>query len=81
MIDGKLYISKVKEFFSFLILEYDFKIDKETINGNAFYDIEYKNNKKIISISYENIEDYYMVTIFKLKDGKMGNVSNVLEVK
>jgi hypothetical protein len=69
MISGKEYLEIVKQYFSFLSLELGFEPLKETINGNAFYDVEYKNSDKIISISYENIEDYLSVIVFELKNG------------
>lgn len=65
------YIKTVKLYFSFLESEFGFKNFNKTINGNAFYDIEYKDNEKIISISYENIEDYLEVIVFLLENGKM----------
>lgn len=71
MIDGKKYIEIVKLFFSFLITEFGFNQPKEIENGNAFYDVEYKDAKRTISISYENIEDYLQVIVFKLKNGQL----------
>jgi len=68
---GIKYIELVKLFFSFLITEYGFRISKEAQNGNAFFDVEYSNNVKVISISYENIEDYLSVIIFNLNNGKL----------
>jgi hypothetical protein len=71
MIEGNEYIEIIKKFYSFL--ETDFGINKinETIYGNAFYDVEFKDKERIISISYENIEDHLEVIVFMLKDGKM----------
>jgi hypothetical protein len=69
MIDGKRYIEIVKVFFSFLITDFGFNQTKEVENGNAFYDIEYGDSQRAISISYENIEDYFQVIVFKLKNG------------
>lgn len=71
MIDGKKYIEIVKLFFSFLVSEFGFKQLKETENGNAFYDVEYGNNEKNVSISYENIEEYLQVIVFMLKNGQL----------
>jgi hypothetical protein len=71
MIDGKLYVQKVKEYYSFLINEFRLSIINETVNGSAFYDVHYGDQTKAISISYENIEDYFQVTIFKLQNGQM----------
>jgi hypothetical protein len=71
MIDGAKYIEIVKLFFSFLITEFGFRLSKETENGNAFYDVEYSDIERVVSISYENIEDYLQVIVFKLKNGKL----------
>ncbi|MEZ4921393.1 MAG: hypothetical protein R2792_20025 [Saprospiraceae bacterium] len=43
----------------------------QTINGNAFYDVEFRDKERIISISYENIEDQLEVIVFMLQSGKM----------
>ncbi|TYR30795.1 hypothetical protein FXV77_21765 [Sphingobacterium phlebotomi] len=71
MIDGTKYIEIVKLFFSFLITEFGFILSKETENGNAFYDVEYRDTERAVSISYENIEDYLQVIVFELKNGKL----------
>ncbi|MBP9718303.1 hypothetical protein KBD59_03335 [Candidatus Gracilibacteria bacterium] len=73
MIEGRKFIDKVKEYFSFLIDEFDFSIIDEQIQGNVFYKLKYKNEKRelAISINYENIEDYFQVIAFKLQNGKM----------
>jgi hypothetical protein len=73
MIEDIQYIETVTTYFNFLITEFDFKLlEKKTI-GNAFYDIKYKdkNKKRIVSISYENIEDYLLVIIFILENGEL----------
>ena len=64
MIEIQEYIEAVKLFYSFLETEFGFSKVNETINGNAFYDVEFKNKERIISISYENIEDHLEVIIF-----------------
>jgi len=71
MIDGNEYIAIVKQFYSFLETEFDFKKKNEIINGNAFYDVEFNNKEKVISISYENIENHLDINIFMLQDEKM----------
>lgn len=71
MIDSNEYIKKVKDYFEFLIRDFDFKLLEEKIRGNVFYDIQYKDNSRVVSVSYENIEDYLLVIIFMLKDGDM----------
>lgn len=71
MVEDLEYIETVKLYYSFLETEFGFKKKNETINGNAFYDVEFTDNEKIVSISYENIEDHLEVIVFMLKDGKM----------
>jgi hypothetical protein len=76
MIEGKEYTEAVKLFYFFLEAEFGFSIVNETINGNAFYDVEFKSKESIISISYETIEDYLQVIVFMLQNGKMPNYDN-----
>lgn len=71
MIDSNEYIKNVTDYFGFLIPEFNFKLLEEKVRGNAFYDIQYKDNSRVISISYENIEDYLLVTVFMLQNGEM----------
>lgn len=73
MIDSIEYIKIVKNYFKFLITEFKFKLLEEKVRGNAFYDIQYKDNSRVISISYENVEDYLLVTVFVLQNGEMPN--------
>jgi hypothetical protein len=69
LIDSIPYVETVKKYFSFLETEFHIAEIGETINGNAFYDVQYKGKTKIISISYENIEDYLQVIVFILENG------------
>lgn len=71
MIEASQYITIVKSYFDFLITEFSFKIREEKIRGNAFYDVHYEDGNRIVSISYENIEDYFQVVIFMLKNGEL----------
>ena len=71
MIEGEKYIETVRNFYSFLETEFGFKKFNETINGNAFYDVEFKSNEQVVSISYENIENHLEIIVFLLQDGKM----------
>lgn len=80
MIDGTKYIEVVKMFFSFLITEFGFRLSKETENGNAFYDVEYRDVRNVVSISYENIEDYLQVIVFKLKNGKLPDYDDMTHI-
>ncbi|GAA4340476.1 hypothetical protein GCM10023149_51930 [Mucilaginibacter gynuensis] len=69
MIDAKSYTAFVKRYYSFLISEFDFIVSSEKVRGNTFYDIQYSNKKIAISISYENIEDYFQINIYLLNNG------------
>ena len=71
MMESSEYIRNVNDYFGFLITEFNFKLLEEKVRGNAFCDIQYKDNSRVISISYENIEDYLLVTIFMLQNGEM----------
>lgn len=70
MIEGDQYIKIVRLFYSFLESEVGFDKVNETINGNAFYDVEYTDTERMISISYENIEDQLEIIVFKLSNGE-----------
>ena len=71
MVEGSEYVQVVKRLFSFLSEEYGIADISQKINGNAFYDVQYHSPSKVISISYENIEDYLQVIVFKLRNGKL----------
>ena len=71
MIEGKEYIKVVELFYSFIETEFGFGKVSETINGNAFYDVEFKDKKRVISISYENIENHLKVIVFMLQNGNL----------
>jgi hypothetical protein len=72
MIDGSVFVSIVRQFFSFLENEFGFRQTGETIKGNAFYDVEYRDSLRAISISYENVENHLEVIVFVLqKDGNL----------
>lgn len=73
MIERSSYIASVKLYYSFLESEFGFNKVNEIINGNVFYDVEYRCNNKVISISYENVENHLEVIFFKLIKGKMPN--------
>jgi hypothetical protein len=51
--------------------EYAMTLEKGKINGNAFYDIQFRNKDNVISVSLENIENYFQVILFKLDNGRL----------
>ncbi len=71
MIEGKNFIEIAKEYYSFLTTEFNLVIVNEKIRGNYFYDLQYGDSEEVVSINYENIEDYFQVIIFKLQNGQM----------
>ncbi|RZJ98804.1 MAG: hypothetical protein EOO46_24070 [Flavobacterium sp.] len=71
MIEGDDYIKIVKEYFSFLPLERNMTDIIDKVRGNVFYDVQFHYQSKVISISYENIEDYLQVIVFMLRNGEM----------
>jgi hypothetical protein len=71
MIEGEKFIEIVNQFYSFLETEFGYKKVNEIINGNAFYNVDFIKNEKLVSISYENIADHLEVIIFILKNGEM----------
>lgn len=73
MIEGKEYTETVKLFYSFLETEFGFNEVNETINGNAFYDVEFKDRERCVSVSYENVEGHLSVIVFMLQDGELPN--------
>ena len=73
MIDGNEYLKKVKDYYNFIIEEFNFKVEEEIINGNFFYRIRYKDKTRAVTISYENAEDYLSLFISILQNGKLPN--------
>ena len=69
--EGKEYIETVKSYFNFLTTEHGFQVLNEKIRGNAFYDVEFEDSTRIISVSYENIADYFRVIIFLLENSEL----------
>ena len=71
MMEGNQFIETVKDYFAFLESEFNFKVSEEKILGNAFYDVQYRNKTRVVSVSYENIEDYLLVIVFMLQSGEL----------
>ena len=73
MIEPERFKQVVKQSFSFLVTEHEMKFEKEVIQGNSFYDLTYSNDHRAISVSLENVENYFLVILFKLKGGQLPN--------
>jgi hypothetical protein len=73
MIKAEEYVGLVENYFSFLEKEFDFTIIERKKTSNSFYSVRYGNETRVISISYENIEDYFTVIIFILINGELPN--------
>ena len=71
MIEGEKYTEDVKTYFNYLITEFGFRMSNEKIRCNAFYDLQYSDGNRIVSVSYENIEDYLQVIVYMLQNGKL----------
>lgn len=71
MIEGEKYTEDVKTYFNYLITEFGFRMSNEKIRCNAFYDLQYSDGNRIVSVSYENIEDYLHVIVYMLQNGKL----------
>jgi len=70
MIEENKFIDYVTRTFNFLQTEFQFRLGKRMANGNVFYDVEYTDDKtKIISISFETIENFLQVTLFTMDNG------------
>ncbi len=71
MIEEEVYIDYATKAFSFLLTEFQFRLNKKTANGNVFYDVEFTDDKtKTISISLETIDNSLRVTLFTLNNGQ-----------
>ncbi len=70
MIRGLEFIELTRKNNRFLVDEFDFIEFNVTNREGLFYDIEYKKDGLLISISHENRDDYLQVILFRLIDGK-----------
>ena len=77
MIEEERFTDIVTRTFSFLVTEFGFELSKKTTNGNMFFDIEYTDKRKAISISLETIENYIRVILFKLENGKRSDYDDM----
>ena len=73
MIEMSQFTKTEVVYFDFLITEFGFKLAEDKIRNNVFCDVKYKDETKVISISYENIENYLMVIVYILQNGILPN--------
>jgi hypothetical protein len=69
MVPGVEFIRLSRRYFSFLQTEFGYKELTVKHRRNLFYDIEYRKENIIISLSYENTEDYLQIILFSLSNG------------
>jgi len=84
MIDGNLFFVSVKKYFNFLVIEQGFSLLEENTRGNIYFEVQFKKETTIISISYENHEDYLSIVIYKLQSGRIpsfNDKANIIELK
>ena len=68
---GKHFVGLVSQFFHFLVEELDFICFSETVREGLYYEVQYKNRDRIVSVSYENVEDYLQTIVFALESGRL----------
>ncbi|WP_276135135.1 hypothetical protein [Polluticoccus soli] len=68
MISKDDFIALVESYFHFLTSEFQFSKGEVKANGNAYYSFQFQDNKKVVSISHENIGNYYQVIVYLLDD-------------
>jgi len=80
MIEPQLYLKTVETYFEFLVDEFEFVLSEERLRGNVFYDVRYLRIDRLVSISYENVEDYLVVAILLLDDGRVPRFDDLNKV-
>lgn len=76
MISSQLFILKVAEYFDFLVTEFDFELVQGKVVENIFYEQRFSDGRKVVSISYENIEDYLQIIVYLLENGLLPDVDD-----
>lgn len=71
MISSQQYLIRVSEYFSYLVNEFGFEIVKEEIREDIFYEQHFSDTRKVVSVSYENIEDYLQIIVYFLENGEL----------
>jgi hypothetical protein len=69
MLSGDDFITLVRRYFDFLPKEFCYELFNEINMENLFYRVQYHKDNLLISISYENRENYLQVIVFTIKDG------------
>lgn len=77
MLTGNEFINVAKHSFSFLKSEFGMETEKIIIRSNVFYAIRYSNSFILISISYENIDDYFNIQLIKKIYGKISHYDDL----
>jgi hypothetical protein len=73
MIASRAYLDAAKAYFHFLIPEFGFSLSTETARSAVFYDLHYRSATQVISISYENLEDYFQVIVYQWVNQQLPN--------
>jgi hypothetical protein len=79
IISPEEYKTKVENYFEYLANEFGFELMHEKLHANVFYDVQYRKANALISISYENVEDYLAVVLFVLSGGRPPDYDNKRE--
>lgn len=71
MISSQFFVTKVSDYFAFLVSGFDFEFDDLTVREDIYYEQRFNDGRKVVSISYENLEDYLKVTVYLLENGQL----------
>ncbi|MCC2545499.1 hypothetical protein LJY25_03515 [Hymenobacter sp. BT175] len=66
MVEAQVFLRAAKTYFAFLVSEFAFAELSETVRSVVFYELQYRNAAQVVSISFENLEDYLQITVFQL---------------
>jgi len=64
------FIEYVKKEFGFLILEFNFKMEKE-IKDQLAYGVLFKSKTRAVQVYHEVLDQFSSVMIFRLRDGRL----------
>jgi hypothetical protein len=71
VINNNEYISIIEKQFLFLVKELNYKVVHKKRNVSFLYDVNYQKGNSMISVSFDNRENYLQVILFILKDGQL----------